>query len=320
MRRGLLRAGGALFALSAVIGAVGLPRPAVAETAYAPQSCDALFDRLERQRQINRGYACGLSGTAWRAGAAHDANKVCSAQTQRMLARLAGERAAGLEACLAERLKAGRDRAPAVSQWTARDGAQSQARPSQAQAEMRPAGTRASDENLDGSAPLGAEADAPDDPAARAESARRVRDLLARSPTPASGSPTRPASVAREFRAGLAWSYAGTIAGMHCTKWEEPSDPHDWFDNYLCAARDLGFKWSFRGPIQGRGLKCIQINEPSDPHFWHDNYFCWPRDLNVTFRFSSAGRIPGLDCLAIIEPSDPHTWRDNFLCYREDSD
>ena len=315
MRRGLLSAVGALLALSPAMGAIGMHRPAEAETAAVGQSCTVIVQRLQRQDEINRGYACRLSGEAWRAG------DTCSADTHQTLARLAAQRAAGLEACLTERLAGSRPMPPAVSQWSRRGKATDDAAPSKAQADMRPAGTRTNDEISAGPAPLGAEADVPADAAARAQSARRVRDLLARSPTPASDGASRPASsVAREFRSGLAWSYGGTISGMHCTKWEEPSDPHDWFDNYLCAARDLGFKWSFRGPIQGRGLKCIQVNEPSDPHFWHDNYFCWPRDLNVNFRFSPAGRIPGLDCLAIIEPSDPHTWRDNFLCYREASD
>lgn len=119
----------------------------------------------------------------------------------------------------------------------------------------------------------------------------------------------------RSFRAGLVWSYAGRIAGMHCVQWREPSDPHKWDDNFLCTERDVGFKWSFRGPILGRGLKCIQVREKSDPHDWHDNYFCWPRDLAVTFRFSASGRLPGMRCVAIVEPSDPHTWRDNYLCH-----
>lgn len=118
------------------------------------------------------------------------------------------------------------------------------------------------------------------------------------------------------FRSGLVWSYAGPVEGMHCTQWREPSDPDSWADNYLCAGRDWGFQWSFRGPILGRGLKCIQVREKSDPHDWHDNYFCWPQDLEVTFRFSSTGRISGFECLAIVEPSDPHTWRDNYLCHR----
>jgi len=83
----------------------------------------------------------------------------------------------------------------------------------------------------------------------------------------------------------------------------------------LCTERDVGFQWSFRGPILGRGLKCIQVREKSDPHDWHDNYFCWPRDLNVAFRFSATGRIAGQRCVAIVEPSDPHTWRDNYLCH-----
>lgn len=32
----------------------------------------------------------------------------------------------------------------------------------------------------------------------------------------------------------LKWSPTGEIAGKTCTRWLEPSDPHDWLDNYLC--------------------------------------------------------------------------------------
>jgi hypothetical protein len=148
---------------------------------------------------------------------------------------------------------------------------------------------------------------------------RRLQELLASGPqlpkSHADG--VRPQVRDRTFRSGLVWSYAGKIPGMHCVLWNEPSDPHKWYDNYLCTETDVGFQWSFRGPILGRGLNCIQVREKSDPHDWHDNYFCWPGDLKVTFRFSSTGRIPGYSCLAIVEPSDPDTWQDNYLCHRE---
>ncbi|MGI9480090.1 MAG: hypothetical protein ACR2PI_25540 [Hyphomicrobiaceae bacterium] len=152
-----------------------------------------------------------------------------------------------------------------------------------------------------------------DDGKSRAE---RIKELLAEGPRlkPVAGLGLPPLRD-RTFRAGLVWSYGGPIAGMHCVQWDEPNDPHMWFDNYLCSERDVGFKWSHRGPILGRGLKCIQVREKSDPNDWHNNYFCWPRDLAVTFRFSASGRLPGMNCVAIVEPSDPHTWRDNYLCH-----
>jgi len=147
-------------------------------------------------------------------------------------------------------------------------------------------------------------------------SGERIKELLAAGPRlkPVAGDGLPPLRD-RTFRAGLMWSYAGPLSGMHCVQWNEPSDPHQWDDNYLCSERDVGFKWSHRGPILGRGLKCIQVREKSDPHDWHNNYFCWPRDLAVTFRFSASGRVPGMRCIAIVEPSDPNTWRDNYLCH-----
>ena len=37
---------------------------------------------------------------------------------------------------------------------------------------------------------------------------------------------------------------------------------------------DFGLAWSFAGPIAGRS--CIQIEEPSDPDTWWDHYLCLP--------------------------------------------
>ena len=321
--------------LSAV-AATALLLAATPARAEERPSCVDLTERLARQAILAQGYGCRGEGAAWSAPAGDGAaaGAACPESRRSRLADLARERARQLETCLIRRLEAAGRRASEVSQWAARTPPGADVRSGgMGGAGMRPAGQGPGDAGEVQPTPLeprtsaqGSEpADPPhgldDDPAARAQSAQRVRELLARSPSPSppADSP-QPTSIAREFRAGLAWSYGGAIEGMHCTQWEEPSDPHDWFDNYLCASRDLGFRWSFRGPIQGRGLRCIQVKEPSDPHFWHDNYFCWPRDLRVTFRFSSAGRIPGLDCLAIVEPSDPHTWGDNFLCYREDSE
>ena len=324
MRRGIMTVKRALLWVGCVAGGIALsaPAPALAQAETTPvaQSCDELSRRHRRQSDVNRGYACGLGGAAWSADRApiERLARSCDADARQRLARLVQQRASALEICLAQRLEAANARVPETSQWAHRDAPQPDAAAARERAGIRPAGTRDDGKGQAATAPLASDAPGLDDAAARAQSAQRVRDLLARSPTPDTKGVTPPASIVREFRPGLTWSYGGAIKGMHCTKWEEPSDPNDWYDNYLCSTRDLGFKWSFRGPIQGRGLKCIQVNEPSDPHFWHDNYFCWPRDLKVTFRFSATGRIPGLDCLAIVEPSDPHTWRDNFLCYREE--
>ena len=150
--------------------------------------------------------------------------------------------------------------------------------------------------------------------------AQRLSSLLAWTPTQANRRQplARQAAPRGVFNPELTWSFAGPISGMSCVRWNEPSDPHDWADNYLCSDRDYGFAWSFRGPIRGRGLNCTQVKEAADPHTWHDNFFCWPRNLGVAFRFSSGGRLPNHKCTAIIEPSDPHKWYDNFLCYRPD--
>lgn len=293
-------------------------------------TCIELLKRLERQAVINRSYGCNVGEETWRSATAAEtpaALRRCAAETRAGLARRADKRAGELEACLFARVERREKSAPVVSQWSVRPGERTNSNSvTTGAAGLRSVGKTPADGGTGGMITLrqGEVRELRDEdtvvlPNRREESARRVRELLARSPAikPASARP--PANVSREFRAGLAWSYGGRIDGMHCVQWEEPSDPHDWYDNYLCSTRDFGFKWSFRGPIQGRGLRCIQVNEPSDPHFWHDNYFCWPRDLNVTFRFSSSGRVRDWGCIAVVEPSDPHTWGDNFLCYRHDA-
>jgi hypothetical protein len=319
--------GGAVLA-GAVIAGILLSGGVMAEPTGA---CVELVQRLERQAVINRRYGCKLAGEAWRGGATAEraaALRRCAADTRAGLARRAFQRSGELESCLIARLEAGRKSTPAVSQWSTRQ--REQADDSGAAADgggLRQVGKTPADTGPGDVLPLGEGGtgdrrveDQAAMPGGREESARRVRELLAGSPVVKPTSTQPPTDVSREFRAGLAWSYGGAIEGMHCVKWEEPSDPHDWDDNYLCSGRDFGFKWSYRGPIQGRGLRCIQVKEPSDPHFWHDNYFCWPRDLNVSFRFSSSGRIPNWGCVAVVEPSDPHTWADNFLCYRQESE
>lgn len=249
--------------------------------------CSLLKERLQRQDRIRSFYGCAMRSQERAAHRRTLAERRCQLGDQARLRDLAEQQAEALERCVAAQI-----------------GVENGARRS---ADARPAKlTPAS------------KVRSPDNDARRMASGERVKQLLAQAPK-LSASRLRdndqPRWRDREFRSGLVWSYAGPIEGMHCVQWREPSDPHKWDDNYLCTERDVGFQWSFRGPILGRGLKCIQVNEKSDPHDWHDNFFCWPRDLNVTFRFSATGRIPGQSCIAIVEPSDPHTWRDNYLCH-----
>lgn len=272
----------------------------LADSAMAQREnrCAVIVERLERQDLIDAAFSCDLMQPARLRETNERVLKECSRDQRRRLVRLSNRRASQLEQCLARRLRetatADTETGPARRQ----PAPNAPGAPPQGQ--------------LPGAAPA-----AVDPGRQRRDTAALVRELLARNRRVAehnaSGNST--ASRHREFRSGLVWSYAGAIPGMHCVQWSEPADPHDWDDNYVCSERDVGFQWSHRGPILGRGLNCIQVKEKSDPHSWDDNYFCWPRDLDVTFRFSSTGRIAGQSCLAIIEPSDPHTWRDNYLCY-----
>ena len=54
------------------------------------------------------------------------------------------------------------------------------------------------------------------------------------------------------------------MPGRVCTQILEVADPHTWSDNYLCAERDYGFRWSSAGPIAG--MTCTAIIESADPH------------------------------------------------------
>jgi hypothetical protein len=68
---------------------------------------------------------------------------------------------------------------------------------------------------------------------------------------------------------------SGASAGMVCTQVNEPADPHAWRDNYSCAPRELGLRWSYAGPIAG--MNCVPFSEGADPNIWNDNHLCFPR-------------------------------------------
>lgn len=115
------------------------------------------------------------------------------------------------------------------------------------------------------------------------------------------------------FATELKWSQAGPIAGLTCTKINEPADPNAWDDNYLCADEDLQLKWSSAGPIAG--LQCVLINEPADIYkTWFDNYLCSPKDLG--FVWKANGPVADMKCVRIYEDSEPAAtaWQDNYLC------
>ncbi|MFT7574086.1 MAG: hypothetical protein ACI9XZ_000449 [Alphaproteobacteria bacterium] len=263
-----------------IIALLVLLGPAGVE-AQVVADCGVLEERLERQDSIRGFYGCAMRSQDRSAQRRTLAVRRCQLGDQARLRDLAEQQAEALERCVAAQI--------GVRNAKARSNS------------LKPA----------------AKAERPGAARRGNTSGQRIKDLLAEGPRLGSSSATSDKPRARdwEFRSGLVWSYAGPITGMHCVQWREPSDPNKWDDNFLCTERDVGFQWSFRGPILGRGLKCIQVREKSDPHDWHDNYFCWPRDLNVAFRFSATGRIAGQRCVAIVEPSDPHTWRDNYLCH-----
>lgn len=114
------------------------------------------------------------------------------------------------------------------------------------------------------------------------------------------------------------WSPAGWPAqegnlAWTCIQITEPSDPYTWEDNFFCASRPLGMRWSFGSAISG--MKCTNTREAADPHSWGDNYICLPQGAPFTFSWSGAGKISGKQCTQWYEASDPNTWNDNYLCY-----
>jgi hypothetical protein len=109
----------------------------------------------------------------------------------------------------------------------------------------------------------------------------------------------------------LRWSSSSWIKGMYCTKFDVPTDPDGWDDNFLCSTRDLKLSWSNNGPISG--LTCTHIYEGSDPDGWGNNFLCAPQDYG--FKWSFEHPLAGMQCLQITEPKDRYTWSDNFLCW-----
>jgi hypothetical protein len=128
------------------------------------------------------------------------------------------------------------------------------------------------------------------------------------------GGYTRPAPAQKgdERRTGSPWA---------CTQITEKADPHAWHNNWFCARRDFGIRWSQHGGIEG--FRCTQVHEPADPHAWQDNYICVPQtsDLKFLWAFATSKRDEyekeGYTCVQWIEPSDPHGWHDNYLCYSD---
>jgi len=136
--------------------------------------------------------------------------------------------------------------------------------------------------------------------------------MLAALSTQARAGEKKPVSAAAPPRVEvMAWSSTSWIPGMFCTKFDVPTDPDGWDDNFLCSSRDLKLQWSNHGPLGG--MACTQIYEGSDPDGWGNNYLCSPRDYGFKWSFDHA--VAGMQCLQITEPKDPHTWNDNYLCW-----
>jgi cytochrome c peroxidase len=109
---------------------------------------------------------------------------------------------------------------------------------------------------------------------------------------------------------------AGATPGLVCTQISESADPAGtWDDNFLCANRDIGLRWSSAGPIAN--MRCTQINEPAEPPSttWDDNFLCVPPTSQIKLAWSYAGPLPEGTCIPWTETADPHTWLDNFLCH-----
>ncbi len=110
----------------------------------------------------------------------------------------------------------------------------------------------------------------------------------------------------------FAWSAAGKVSGMTCTQVREPakSASYGWNNNYFCASRDLGIRYSDAGPIPG--MRCTGLSKPDDRSAWWNNYLCVPTTSPWTFHWAHSAATAldhfyrkGRDCLVWTEPSDP---------------
>ncbi len=59
------------------------------------------------------------------------------------------------------------------------------------------------------------------------------------------------------------FSCDGVNAGAHCVSINEPGDPDGWANDYLCTDTDVGFQWSYSGPIDG--MRCTNVTEGLQP-------------------------------------------------------
>ncbi|XP_057301489.1 uncharacterized protein LOC130635959 [Hydractinia symbiolongicarpus] len=78
--------------------------------------------------------------------------------------------------------------------------------------------------------------------------------------------------------------------------------------------KQVGMKFKNSGPDPT--MRCVKVNEPSDPHTWYDNYICVPKETPYDFSWSYAGCKKGEYCIQWNEPATyKYTWYDNFICH-----
>ncbi|MCY0996566.1 hypothetical protein OWM54_05395 [Myxococcus sp. MISCRS1] len=120
-----------------------------------------------------------------------------------------------------------------------------------------------------------------------------------------------------EVPVNLEFSSAGQMPGKVCTALTETSDvAGTWLDNYLCAQRDVGIRWSLGGPISGMRCTRIWMNGEGVATGWNDNYLCLPPTSALNFVWSPMGRCANKISVPFDESADPHAhWMDSYLCY-----
>jgi hypothetical protein len=120
----------------------------------------------------------------------------------------------------------------------------------------------------------------------------------------------------------FSWSSGGRPAGKYCTQIKEPGMPaqYGWDNNYFCATRDVGMRWSYNKPLAR--MDCINVRKEQSG-YWDDNYLClpkgspWRAGLSWGWTAPHPEAINRLDihCFTWSESNDP-SWKSGRLCVK----
>ncbi|XP_062506576.1 uncharacterized protein LOC134183127 [Corticium candelabrum] len=100
-----------------------------------------------------------------------------------------------------------------------------------------------------------------------------------------------------------------TNLGWTCLAITPQSTKYGWNDNFMCTRKDLGWRWSNSGPIEG--MDCTYMD--SDAKTWgENNYLCVPVTSKWELLWSNKPQ-KNMHCVWWKEPSH-NSWGEHYLC------